>query len=149
MDDDSDGEVRRGQARSVGLAVLVGSGVGVVENGEVGSVARLGNEVLLKCVAHGASWFVRVCAIGVSAVSSDSEYLWEIVRCFGFVEIDRSKPFHTRSVDDVSSVVEAEHFREGGGVHSGVVDVGNLGSAEIQTREQCVDDGRFSDAGIA
>lgn len=123
--------------------------VDVVEDAEIGGVARGGDAVFVDGLEHGASGFVGVGAVAVAAGSAFAEDFGEVVGHFVFVVVNRAEAFDSRGVDDVAALGEGEHFGEGGGVHAGEVGLGDFGGAQVEAWNEGVDQRGFSDAGVA
>ena len=105
--------------------------------------------MVLDSLEHGATWLVGVSAIAETAVAREMEYLLEIPgELLGF-DVEGAKTFDSRSVDDIPTRGQGQHLTERGGVHTRVVGIGDLGSAEIGIGQETVDEGRFPHSTIA
>lgn len=99
--------------------------------------------MVLDSLEHGATWLVGVSAIAETAVAREAEYLLEIPgELLGF-DVECAKTFDSRGVDDIPTGGQGQHLTERGGVHTRVVGIGDLGSAEIGIGQETVDEGRF------
>ena len=63
-----------------------------------------------------------------TAITTYAEDLAEIMTHFFFLEIDCSKSFNTRSINDSAAIRQEIHLRESGGVHARIVRIGYLSS---------------------
>lgn len=95
------------------------------------------------------SRFVSMRAVVETAVFAYTENFGEIVRYFVELHIDHTEAFDARGVDEVGLRVDGIHFAEGGGVHTFMVIVGNLGCAGVRIRDDLVDYSAFANARIA
>ncbi len=73
----------------------------VLEHGEIGSIATLGNQLVVNGCQHGATWLVGVGAVAEAAVSTILKYLTEIVAHLLGLEIEGAESADAGGVDDV------------------------------------------------
>ena len=121
----------------------------VGEHTQVGVVARLADAALLHGLAHGAVGLVGVGAVAITAVGRDGKDLAEVVAYLLFLHIEGAEAFDTGGVDEPAALAEGEHLGEGGGVHAGVVALGDLGCAQAEVGQEGVDEGTLAYAGVA
>lgn len=71
----------------------------------------MADEMLVEGFEDCASGLVAVGAVVETAVVRGSEYLGEIVRDGGGVEVDGAEAFDAGGVDDVAALWQGEHLR--------------------------------------
>ena len=89
-------------------------------------------------LAHSAVGLVGVGAVAIAAVNRDFKYLTEVVANLLLFHIEGAKALDPRCIDEPAIGIEREHLREGGGVHTRVVALRNLGSAQAEVGQQSV-----------
>lgn len=90
--------------------------------------------------------FDGVGAVGEPTFPTSLEYFGEIVSDFVAGHFYCAESLDSRGVDQVAVGLtgrrwEWEHFGECGSVHTGVVNVGDLSSAEVELRDKSIDKG--------
>ena len=100
-------------------------------------------------------------AVAEAAVTTRGKDIAEVMTHLVFLEIDGTETFDTRSVYNPTYgwvyrfigfavyTVKSVHLREGGGVHSFVMGVGDLTGTRHLASEKRVEQGGFADTGIA
>ena len=76
--------------------------------------------------------------VAETAVSADTEDLPEIMAHLFFLEVDGTKTLDTRGVNDRTALRQEIHLREGRGMHTCVMRVGDLAGAREFLAEECV-----------
>lgn len=105
---------------SEGFAVFVGGGV--FEDAEVAGVARSSNEAVIEGLPNSTPGFVSVGAITEATILGYFENFGEEVADFNRIEVDGTKAFYSRGINDGTGAVgKVKHLRESGCVHTGIV----------------------------
>ena len=86
----------------IGLAVFVF--VLVVEHGEVGLVAALGNVVVFDGLQDGTAWFVGMGTIREATLLGELEDFLEIAGQFLAFHIEGAKAFDAWSIDEIGEI---------------------------------------------
>ena len=95
--------------------------------------------MVLNSLEHSATGLMGVGAIIETAVARELEYLLEITGEFLRLDVECAKALYSRGVDDIPTGGKGQHLTERGGVHTRVVGIGYLGSAQIGIRQEPVD----------
>ena len=86
--------------------------------------------------------------VAETAVTSDLEDLSEIMTDLFFLKINRAETFNAWRIND-TSIWQEVHFREGSGVHTFVMGIGDFARARHLASKQCIEQGAFADTGVA
>ena len=127
----------------------------VFKHGQIALVTGSGYVVFLHRFQHRATGFMGMCAVGKAAVFRELEYLLEITCKFFRLYVKRSEAADARCVDNPALRFlrhggrNGQHLAEGRGVHTLVMRVAYLRSAQVCAGYQGVDDGRFANAAVA
>ena len=121
----------------------------VFKHGEVGLVARRGYVVIFYRIKHSTTGFVGVGAVGEPAILGEAEDFLEVAGYFFGLHIEGAKAAYAGRVDDISAIGQLQHLAEGGGVHAGIVGIGNLGGTQLSARHESVDKRGFAYTAVA
>ena len=95
--------------------------------------------VVFHSLEHSTTRLVSVSTVVEAAMLREMEYLFEIARYLFRLHIEGAKTFYARSVDDVATTWQLEHFAECCGVHTRIVSIANLGSTLLSARHNAID----------
>lgn len=123
--------------------------VAVVEDGEVGVVARLGDTVVSDGTEDGTARFMGMGAVPETAVGRLLEDFREVMGDLVGLHFDGTEAAYPRSVYYPATEWEGKHLREGRGMSALVMDIRNRGSPQVKSRNQGVDEGGFPNPGIS
>lgn len=107
---------------SISFAVFVIGGI--FKYGEIGRIARLGYQRVVKGGFDCTSRLAGMRAVAIAALRAVFEYFREEVAHFVTVKFECTEPLHSGGVYQPGTILEAgdsEHLRKRSGVHSGIV----------------------------
>ena len=79
-----------------------------------------------------------------AAIGGILENLREIMRYLRVSHLDRTKSLDPRRINQVTTVRKRDHFREGRGMHTHIMIIGDLPRTQAGTRHQLIDNRRFA-----
>lgn len=136
----------------------------VFEHGEIGIVAGFGDVVTFEGFEDGTVGFVGMGTVVETAIVGEMEDLFEVMSYFFAFHVESTKALDAGSINYRSPLTpqgggslrigiikwgEIVHLGEGGGMFAGVVGIGNLGSTEVKSWDEGVDEGGFAHTAIA
>ena len=131
------------------LALSILSFFFIFEHREVALVAAGRDIVVFHSLEHSTTRLVSVSAVVEAAMLREMEYLFEIARYLFRLHIEGAEAFYARSVDDIATTWQQEHFAECCGVHTRIVSIANLGSTLLSARHNAVDKSRLTHSTIS
>ena len=129
-------------------SLAVFAGFLVVEHGEVGLVAALGDEVIFEGLKDGTAGLVGVGAVGKATVLGETENFFEITCQFFRFHIEGAKALDARCIDE-PPLSNRNHLAECSSMQAGVVGIGDLGGAEIGPGHEAIDEGGLPHPAVA
>src|SRR5574344_2198288 len=111
----------------------------VIQNAEVTIIAAFTNQVMFHSLYHSAAWFVGMCTVAEPALFGVTENLWEIVSHFLLFKIYGAKTSDSWCINNIRISLHFIHFREGGRVHSCIMNFRQVSRTGFERRGNGID----------